>query len=162
MKNFAKIYDSALFAVRVRVANPDTMIWGLQNRMGIQLRWYDDAQSMIYWRFEDGWAVEDLQAALADNRQMLNTVQHRVDLIMDVSQGGLIPPDVIRFLRYHPIETHPLSHMKIVIGTNEYLRLFWPNVAPLTPRRWRLLFAGSLEEALTMIEQDRSPVPVTS
>ena len=115
---------------------------------------------MIYWRFEDGWTIEDLQAALVENRSMLNTVHERVDLILDVSQGGFLPHNIIRFLRYDCIETHPLSHMKIIIGTNEYLRLFWRNVEPLTPRHWHILFAMSLEEARMMIEQDRSPIAV--
>jgi hypothetical protein len=130
--------------------------------MGIQLKWCDDAHSLIYWRFEDGWTIEHLQTALAENCEMMNTVQARVDLILDVSGGGLLPPDLIRFLRYYRIDPHPLSHMKIIIGANEYLRLFWRNVAPLTPKNWRILFAGSLEEARMIIEQDRAPVTAVS
>ena len=130
--------------------------------MGIQLKWYDDARSVIYWRFEEGWTIDHLEEALVENRELLNTADTRVDLILDMSEGGLVPPNLVRFLRYYPINPHPLSHMKIIIGGNEYFPLFWSNLAPLTPRHWHIHFAGSVNEARTMIEQDRLQVMALS
>ena len=97
--------------------------------------------SIIYWHFDEGWTVAHLQAALAEHHEMVKTIDRRVDAILDISDGGLLPTDLMRFIRYYRPKSHSSTCLKIVIGANEYLQLFWRNVAPLAPGSWHLTFA---------------------
>lgn len=130
--------------------------------MGIQLSWDDDTHSIIYWRFEDRWTIEHLEAAVVKNREMLDTVSERVDLILDISRGGLVPLNLVRFIRYYRITPHPLSYLKILVGADDYLQLLWRNIAPFAPRHLQIEFADSLDEARKMIAQDREAVTTPS
>ena len=130
--------------------------------MGIQLNWDDDIHSIIYWRFEERWTIEHLEAAVVRNLQMLDTASDRVDLILDISQGGLVPLNLVRFIRYYRVTPHPLSHLKILVGADDYLQLLWRNIAPFAPRHLQIEFADSLDEARKIIEQDREQMVTPS
>ena len=125
--------------------------------MGIHLKWYDDQQTIIYWRFAGRWTVDDLQAALQQQQALTEGAPHRYDLIANVEGAGLIPVNLMRFIRQLRDISQTGAVLQIVVGTDAYLRVFWEYISSMLPERWRqVVFLDSCEDAVKFIERDRA------
>jgi hypothetical protein len=125
--------------------------------MGIQVRWDNAEHNILLWEFNGRWTVDNIIAGIETSDRYLNQATERVDFIIDVSEGGLIPPQLLRFVRNHHHKPHPMEGKKVVIGADRYLRLFWRELARYVPRHWQIEFAETYEAARAIIEAERYP-----
>ena len=63
--------------------------------MSVQSKWYDEAQTIIRYTFEDQWTWDDYNAALNHCRALLDTVNYPVDLIYDFNHAPTPPRNLV-------------------------------------------------------------------
>jgi hypothetical protein len=59
--------------------------------MGIRVNWDNDEQTIILCAFDGRWSWNDLYTALDTVQEMSDSVDHRVDAIINFSKADLIP-----------------------------------------------------------------------
>jgi hypothetical protein len=67
--------------------------------MPITLAWDNPRKTVVRYTFTDQWTVDELYAAFANTRLMLDSVEHRVDAIFEM-RTAYIPVNLITQLRY--------------------------------------------------------------
>ncbi len=128
----------------------------------IEVQWADREQSIICYHFERGWSWTDIFTALGKGSEMVASTDHRVDVIMDLSQANTVPNGAISQLR-HSYSNAKSGNMgvTVLVGTN----IFWEKLIEVTNRlagsaseKWQLKFASNVTEAHQLIEQLRAEV----
>jgi hypothetical protein len=67
--------------------------------MPIQMAWDNPHKTVVRFTFTDHWSVDELYAAFANTRLMLDSVEHGVDAIFEM-RTSYIPVNLITQLRY--------------------------------------------------------------
>jgi len=91
--------------------------------MGILTTWDDRAQTRVLIEFESTWTWDELEQAIEVADQMIGSVSHQVDLMIDV-EGSTLPKDFLnaaRNLLANP-EGRPNEGSRVVIGANKVIR----------------------------------------
>ncbi len=128
--------------------------------MTIHTLWQDDAQSTILMKFAPDWSWEDLQTAVSSTDSMIGSVVHRVDLIIDLSEGLKIPGDVREMVGslLNNGAARPNEGVKIVVGANRLLRMIYGGVRRFYASQLgdrELLFANDLDHAQLLLNEER-------
>ena len=63
--------------------------------MPIQVEWDNPRKSTIRAVFGERWTLEDLHQLIDDARALMETVPHRVDVILDLTETKYIPPNLL-------------------------------------------------------------------
>ena len=127
--------------------------------MGIHVQQDQIQPTIILWTMTGHWSVADLEQALQVNAQLLAAATQRMDFVIDISRGGLIPPQFIGFLRKYKSSHHPMEGFKVVIGADHYLRIFWQGLSDYLPRYWQVHFADSMVAARALLAKQRDSIP---
>lgn len=121
--------------------------------MGIRVEWDNDEKTVIRYVYEERWTWEDFHYARSQVREWLDTVDHRVDVIVDVRNSRLVPNGVLAqgrmFASNAPIAHRNEGHT-IVVGANSLMRSMFEMFGKVYSRlsdELELEFASSLEEA---------------
>lgn len=124
--------------------------------MAIHVDWDDPQKEILRWEFVGYWTLDELlQAAQHTTRLLLDDTSTTVDFIINVSQGGLIPPRLLPYLRKTQLRRHPREGIKIVVGADQYLRIFFQEFWRYAPAHWDIRFADTYEEARALIRSQR-------
>jgi hypothetical protein len=129
--------------------------------MTIHVLWDDEAKTIIRSESEGNWTWEEYHESLSQIVQMVQSVNHRVDLIHRRLPGSVRPPSsgmahYQRAMRILPENTG----LNVVINTNTIARSVANIFTRLYGRRTRgaIVLVGSLEEAYKLIAADRAKV----
>lgn len=123
--------------------------------MAILVEWDDRAQSAVLIEFESMWTWEELDVALDQMDQMIGSVSHRVDVIIDL-EGSKIPKDFMsaaKRLLENP-EQRDNEGSRIVIGANKAMQAVYTTVKSAFSERINgrdILFAPSLDDARAIL-----------
>jgi hypothetical protein len=102
------------------------------------------------------WNWEDYYEANRRIQEMLNTVNHKVDLILDFSQSGQLPPNALSHLRALGRKIHPNRGLVILVGMNTFMQSIaniFMRLNPNSSKRVRLV--RTMSEALQLAEEAR-------
>lgn len=91
--------------------------------MGILTTWDDTAKTRVLIEFETSWTWDELEAAIEVADQMIASVTHQVDLMIDV-EGSTLPKDFLnaaKNLLANP-EGRPNEGSRVVIGAGKVIR----------------------------------------
>ena len=89
--------------------------------MAINVGWQDKNQEIIRCNAEGRWTWDDLQRALNATIKLMDTVEHKVDFIIDLRKGSFAinPLSILGQARSVATpETHPNEGVKVVLGAN--------------------------------------------
>ena len=133
--------------------------------MAIALYWDTPDQQTVMMDFEEEWSWDDLEVALKQADEMIDSASSQVDLIINLD-GSRIPRDFLqaaRSLLANP-EARPNEGHKVVVGANRGMRmaysvLFRTFGSVLQGRE--VLFADTTEAAREML-QDQTVNPTES
>lgn len=128
--------------------------------MPVEVRWYDERQTLIYFRYEGRWTWEDFYAAVDASRAMLDSVDHVVDIIVDMQASAGIPSgDIITHFRYMARRFEdPRVGQTVIIGMRALVRI----TSDIMRRLYRhdrcgtLRMAQDMDEALAILAQYRT------
>ena len=125
--------------------------------MKIQVNWHNEQQTVLYYSFEVGWDWKDMYDAFAQARDMMESVDHHVNIIMDLSHVSLIPKGALAKIRWAfespkqkniglTVVVTPSSFIKSMIDLGTKL---WGRAV----KQWSVVFVTTLEEAYMLIEE---------
>lgn len=123
--------------------------------MAINTIWDDNNKTRILVEFETSWTWAELDAALEKADKMIISVNHPVDIIIDV-EGSNLPKDFLsgaKNLLANPEQRENEGH-RVVVGASNLMRQAYQTVMKafgdkLTGRD--ILFANDLSHARSML-----------
>jgi hypothetical protein len=124
--------------------------------MGIKVAWDTEEQTAICLVFDKPWTWDDFEDA---NRQMLtllNSVQHKVDIIFDISNAGFPPSGALQRFKKVAQNHHPNTRLLVYVGGKEFVMNFLKLMVVIYGKAFQppaFNFAGTLTEARELIRQ---------
>lgn len=76
--------------------------------MTIHVAWDDDSQRLVRWLMEPGFGWDEFDAAVVQSAELMNSVTHRVNLLV-VSQAPILP-NVDAMAPFRRSVTQKLAH----------------------------------------------------
>lgn len=131
--------------------------------MAIQTQWDDEQKQIIRVEVEGRWSWEELQTALARTIEMMDSVPHKVDFIIDVSRSSLIPGGATQAAQSVATpETHRNEGIKVVVGANALMRIGYEAYRRINKslgKNQEFHFAKTQDEARAFIARERTAAP---
>ena len=128
--------------------------------MAIQTQWDDDQKQVIRVEIEGRWSWDELQSALERTIEMMDSVPHKVDFIIDVSRSSLIPRGATQAAQSVATpETHRNEGVKVIVGANALMRIAYEAYRRINKslgKNQEFHFAKTREEARALIARERS------
>lgn len=113
--------------------------------MSITVNWSDEQKSELIYHIQGKWTWDELFAAIDEATHLLDTINHRVNLIIDVSESLFMPPLSVANLRRvanAPTMSHPNTGLLILVGANQFIKIMFQVFSRLFPHaasRYRLI-----------------------
>jgi hypothetical protein len=130
--------------------------------MAINVSWQDEDKQIIRCNVEGRWTWDELHRSLRQTIHLMDSVTHKVHFIIDLRNSSFIPNPLGALAQAQGVatpQTHPNEGVKVVVGANPMVRLVYDGYRRITNamgKNQEFLFAGTLEEAHSMISRERS------
>lgn len=123
--------------------------------MAIVTRWDNKKKTVILLEFESEWNWEELEAAVHKADGLIGSVEHYVDLIIDL-EGATIPRDVLTAAKtlLASGEARPNEGARVVVGANGALKTIYQTLQKTfnnAVEGREVLFAPSLADARAIL-----------
>jgi len=115
--------------------------------------WDDEAHTIMRVTYRPGWTWDDLEGNLSIEEEMLDSVDHRVDVIADF-RGTRLPPGAISRLpkiAQSPPYTHRNSGSVVMVGSPAFMEEVVGLYKRLYGQAARLTMVKDLDEARALI-----------
>ena len=128
--------------------------------MTAKVHWHNTEKTVLLQRFNDLWTLEDYMTISEKTDALLRTVNHPVDIIVDLVDSTTLTADLLGAFAPEgagitPVQAHPDTLRRVVmIGAGALMRALLAQNTDLVP--WRGInveHADTFNAALTMIEQ---------
>lgn len=120
--------------------------------------WDNDDKTVLRVTYHPGWSWNDLEENMTVEQDMLDSVPHRVDVIIDV-RGTRLPPGAIRRLpkiAQSPPYTHPNSGAVLMVGSPVFLKEVIGVYKRVYGQAAKLTMVQTLDEARAWITHKRA------
>ena len=124
--------------------------------MTIQVQWDDADHTRLLYIFPEEWSWDDFAAVKAIADPMLDTVDHDVHLIFDVTHTQKIPSNTLDNIRRFFSSAHPRSARIIVVTTQPIMRSLIQVVRQFSPRAHQMFVVVESLEAAREIKNNPS------
>lgn len=120
--------------------------------MQIEVRWDNEAKTVIYLKFQRGWSWPELRRAVETADQLIISVPHTVHLMIDIREAGGLPRDFMSAAGelFEQGSARPNEGKKIVIGAGALIRTAYKGFLAVYGRQMQgrpFTFAATLDEA---------------
>lgn len=118
----------------------------------IQVDWANDGHTIIELSFQHGWTWPELHKAIQQADDLITSVTHPVNLVIDIRQAGGLPRDFMTAAGelFAQGEARPNEGRKVVVGAGVLIRAGYSAFLKIYGDKLQnrpFLFANSLEEA---------------
>jgi hypothetical protein len=123
----------------------------------ISTEWDNDEKTVLRVTYHPGWSWDDVENNMVVEEEMLNSVDHRVDVITDY-QGSQLPPGAISRLpkiAQSPPYTHPNSGVIAMVGSPAFMKEVIGVYKHVYGQAAKLTMVNDLDEARALIAQKR-------
>lgn len=123
--------------------------------MKVQIQWENDDKKIVRYIFEQGWSWPDLNAALDEAGELIGTVSHRVDVIMDISSANLIPKGALSQInRAYSNPKPPNIGLTVIVTPNSFMSAMVSMAKKIWGEKtdWQLEFVQTIGEAYQIIK----------
>jgi hypothetical protein len=131
--------------------------------MGISINWVDDTHRCVHVIYGRDWKWDEFFATDETAREMLNSIEHKSDFILDL-QEAVTPPNIVaqfpKFVRGAASLTHPNSRYVMLVGANPHYKVLhevFQKVYPALAKR--VFMVKTLEEAHTLLAERPHETP---
>jgi hypothetical protein len=116
--------------------------------LSVQVRWEDEAETILLLEFSGPWTTEDYLKAAEEARQLILAKSHQVCMISSFEQNQMLPQGflikVYKFQRHTP----PNQSLNVVVGNSPFVRSVFSVLQKVTARTGgRIRLVNTLEEA---------------
>jgi hypothetical protein len=129
--------------------------------MGIKLLWDNQEKTILRHIYDGKWTPDGYRAAMEESRQMLLSVNHPVDLILDMSEGD--PPPFGILPAYQEADEFIPDNQRLVVMVKPGTIMTALNriIADIAPRvSANRIVVDSIEEARALIDECQSQANV--
>lgn len=125
--------------------------------MGLESDWYDSDHTIIRQIIEGEFTVDEVIKLRERNRLLFTSVSYPVYLLTIVKGTFHLPRDFMRALRTNQLQAEQNEGLHIIVGGGQLARSVYKIAKAVNPgMTLRFSFAGSVEEALTLIAEQKS------
>jgi hypothetical protein len=119
--------------------------------------WDDEEHTILRVTYLPGWTWDDLENNLSVEQHMLDSVDHRVDVITDLRNTQLPPGAISRLpkIAQSPPYTHPNSGGVVMVGSPSFMKEVVALYKRLYGQASRLTMVSNLPEARALIAEIR-------
>ncbi|MFN8374861.1 MAG: hypothetical protein U0694_18520 [Anaerolineae bacterium] len=124
--------------------------------MSILTNWYNDEKTILYHTYEATWTWNDLYVAVDKAYALLESVDHTVDIIIDMRLSRIIPSNVFNHGKYTLVKTHPRRGYMIIVGAPRLAHILFQaflKIYDKEARGLRVVFVTTVEEGLDQIHE---------
>ncbi|MEO8609041.1 MAG: hypothetical protein ABI690_14220 [Chloroflexota bacterium] len=124
--------------------------------MPISNSWDNDEKTIIRMDVSGIWTWDDLNRAFDESSAMLDSVNHTVYPIVDLSQSQNIPANFIPNARSLMKKRHPRSGMAVFVGASALVISLWrmfARIYTIIAREQDFAFADTVDEARSILNQ---------
>ncbi len=128
--------------------------------MSITVIWDNPEQTIIRYIYNGQWNLDNFYHALQESREMMDTVNRRVGLIIDVQNSKLVPNGVLSHGKNVSLRKHPNQGKSIIVGASGFVRtLFdvYKRVYRTSFDETAYAFATNLDDARSLLLEH--PIP---
>jgi hypothetical protein len=131
--------------------------------MPITVDWDNLQQTIILFTYNRPWTWREFDAAVEQTLALVNTVDHKVDIIFDLRNGGFPPRDAVWRFKTAAELSHPNVGQYVYVAPS-MLAHFVKNVIQIINRAYGgfgtfqvppIVFTKSLEEARAFLTLER-------
>jgi hypothetical protein len=131
--------------------------------MSVTVRWWDeDQQTIILYEFTGKWTWSEFYPAYDESIRLMDSVEYKVDFIMDLLNSQHIPPGALQHLKRAADFNHPNMGLAVYVGINPLIQALgrmFRKIYPASARYYPFDFAQTIEEAEMKIAQRRTAIP---
>lgn len=129
--------------------------------MSVSVKWYDEAHTIICYTFGERWTWEEYYPAYSETIQMMDSVSHKVDFIMDMLTSKGLPPGALQQIKRAADRNHPNMGLAVYVGMNfitQALGELFLKIYPMSAQKYPFAFAPTIAEAEQKIMKRREAV----
>lgn len=121
--------------------------------MQIEVKWDNETKTAVYLKLQRGWTWPDLRQAIEQADELITSVPHKVNLIIDIREAGGLPRDFMSAagdIFAQGGEARSNEGKKIVVGAGALIRTAYKGFLAVYGSQLQgrpFTFAGSLEDA---------------
>jgi hypothetical protein len=126
--------------------------------MGIQVQWADTKQSIIQLTLERGWTWDDLYEAIRQADGLITSVQHTVNMVIDIHKAGGIPGDFMKVAGdvFASGDARANEGQKIVVGANRLIQMAYGAFQKVYGHKLKdrpFQFASTMDDAYALLSR---------
>jgi hypothetical protein len=123
-------------------------------RMAISVAWANPDKKIVIVTFIGSWFWRDFEVMCDDLVATLSKVEHKADIIFDISQSSLYEPNTIEYIREHHLVPRVSNwRLLIIIGADYFTQVLWKVFTSLPDAaHYKSHFYDSLEEAINFAQ----------
>ncbi len=119
--------------------------------MSITVQWDNEDKTALYQVIEGRWSWDEIYPILEQINGMMEEIDHKVTLIIDVQKGSMVPKGALRHIGRLRVETHPGVNRVIMVGARTLVQLLYDTISKLYGQQgYNFAMVSTLEEARTM------------
>ena len=121
--------------------------------MNITVEWYNNEKTIIYYKFTLGWTFQEFRDVYQDVYAMLDTVNHTVDAIVDLTDARMFPKNTLTEMRRLTFEQHENGGITVIITDSPMSHAMY-NFLQSIHKRFSEVFhlAKTMDEALIILD----------
>lgn len=124
----------------------------------IKTEWDDAERTIMRVTYQPGWGWSDMDQNMLIEKQMLDSVEHKVDVIADFRRTNLPPGAISRLpkIAQSPPYIHPNSGEVVMVGSPTFMEEVVGVYKRVYGQAAKLTMVNDLVEARALIQKKRS------
>ena len=126
--------------------------------MPITCIWDNPEKSVLRHIYQGSWEWKDFYQSIAEADAMMDTVDHKVHVIVDVRKSKIMPSDTLTHIGHLRGRTaHANRGQTVLVGGNMFLQRLYTLFSKIYPEMvMRFLLVSSIEEAYSVFDVQSS------
>jgi hypothetical protein len=128
--------------------------------VGLVVNWDNEEKTVIHQSDDGEWTWDEFHAAQRQINQMIDSVHHKVDVIIDTQSNrrGKLPPNASLHFRNAFRNRHPNTGLIVVVGMHPFVQIMVKIVSAVT-RSNAIAMVSTVEKARALAYKEASPTP---
>jgi hypothetical protein len=125
--------------------------------MSITVTWDNSAHTTVRWDFVDHWEWEEFLLARQQSIALIQSVPHRVSVILEVSRSPSLPPGILgKFITYRRSDPTNMDQV-VLVGMSRSVRTAVEMFNRIFPAAGgQVAFADTMQHARALLTADNS------
>lgn len=122
--------------------------------MSISVEWDSDAHTIVHWRFQGRWGWKEYAVAQAQSDQLVDSVDHIVDLICDMRASPRLPENALSSYRAYLHRAPDNMDLIVLVGASRFVTAMVKvvmRVVPGQPPGTNFVFADTMAQGYALI-----------